>query len=531
MRHRYALLTSFLLFVLCVQAQRNYTRVHSRMLEEAKMLLAVEDYSEAAKIYKRLEPVDTAFAEVSHELGLCFAKISGAREKAVPCFERAMRQQYTEAYYQLGLARHRQERFDEAIDLFNRYKQLKERAIADAEVDHAVTVCRQAKELVREPVNVRIRNMGAQINSSAHDYCPLVTADGDQLFFTSRREGTTGGLKDPGGQYFEDIYTARRVGDMWSNAMNVHGPLNTALQDATVGLSPDGSSMIIYRTGKDLVSGDLFESRRMGDKWSIPDMMTERINSQHHEPSASIAPSNDEIYFTSDRPGGFGGRDLYRIRRLPNGEWSLPLNLGPTVNTPYDEDAPFMHSDGTTLFFSSNGHSTMGGYDIFKTMLLDYDQGAWSDPENLGYPVNTVNDDIYFCLSEDGTTGYFSSERTGGLGAQDIHEVIFPNSQLDYMVVRGLAVNTQDEPVRARAVLMDSAKEEIVGIYNTDVMTGRYLMVLKPGDRYHFRMEAEGYLPVEETILATAPGGSKEMSKETLMRVDENHDRLTRNGH
>lgn len=530
MSHRYPF--PFLLMLIAPVAawgQANYTRVHNRMLDEAKMLLAVEDHVEAAKIYRRLENVDTTFAEVAHELGLCYAQIPGARHKAAPLFERALRNGHPEALYHLGLARHRQERFDEAIDLLNRYKATKHRLVADAEVDRSIAICRNAKALVRTPVDLTVRNLGALINSPAHDYCPLVTADGNTMYFTSRREGTTGGLKDPDGQWFEDIYMARRVDEVWSNAVNAGVPLNTALQDATVGLSADGTSMIIYRTGQGLVSGDLFESKRSVALWNMPELMTERINSEHHEPSATLSPDGEEIYFTSDRPVGYGGRDLYRIRRLPNGEWSLPMNLGPTINTPFDEDAPFLHSDGTTLFFSSNGHGTMGGYDIFKSVMLDHDQCTWGDPENMGYPLNTVNDDIYFCLSEDGTTGYFSSERPGGLGAQDIYQVIFPSSQLEFFIVRGLVVDHRDEPLRARIVVEDEAREEIVGVYNTNAATGRYLMVLKPGARYHLRTEAEGHAVVEEVLTATAPDQGREISKETQLLPLEQVEGMTRN--
>ncbi len=515
---------------LTAMGQANYTRVHNRMLDEAKVLLAAEDVVEAAKIYRRLELVDTSFAEVAHELGLCYARIPGLRQKAAPLFERALRHGHPEAAYHLGLARHRQERFDEAIDLLGRYKAVKHRMLGDAEVDRAIAICRNAKALVRQPVDLTVRNLGALVNSPAHDYCPLVTADGNTMYFTSRREGSTGGRKDPDGQWFEDIYTARRVDEIWSNAVNAGAPLNTALQDATVGLSADGNGMIVYRTGQGLVSGDLFESRRAAGEWSGPERMTDRINSEHHEPSATLSPDGEEIYFTSDRPGGFGGRDLYRIRRLPDGTWSLPLNLGPTINTPFDEDAPFLHSDGTTLFFSSNGHGTMGGYDIFKSIMLDHDQCSWGDPENLGYPLNTVNDDIYFCLSEDGTTGYFSSERPGGLGAQDIYQVIFPSSQLEYFVVRGLVTDHLDAPLRARIVVEDEAREEILGVYNTNAATGRYLMVLEPGARYHVRTEAEGHAAIEEVLTAIAPDHGRELSRETRLLPAVQVEGMTRNG-
>ncbi|MCC7501110.1 MAG: carboxypeptidase regulatory-like domain-containing protein [Flavobacteriales bacterium] len=146
-----------------------------------------------------------------------------------------------------------------------------------------------------------------------------------------------------------------------------------------------------------------------------------------------------------------------------------------------------------TLFFSSNGHSTMGGYDVFKTVLMDADHNGWGDPENLGYPLNTVNDDIYFCLSEDGQTGYFSSERAEGLGGQDVYLVEFPTTQLDYLVIRGVVTDAAEDPVRARITLTDKDGADVIGIYSTNERTGRYIMVVQPGAQYRMLVEAEGF--------------------------------------
>ena len=510
-------------------AQQGYKKVHNQMLDQAKVHLANEEYEEASKIYKRLLPVDPLFVEVFHEMGVCMANLPGQKDKAVTYFERGVEGRYTESYYELALARHRQQRFDDAVELFEQYKLANGRIVPDAEVDRRKAMSLSAKALTMTPVELEIRNMGAMVNSVAHDYCPLVTADGNTMFFTSRREGTSGSMKDPFGQWFEDIYTAKRIDDVWTNAVNVGTPLNTLVHDATVGLSPDGTSMILYRTQQNLVSGDLYEARMHAKKWQQPELMTEQINSEFHEPSASIAPGAQEIYFTSDRPGGFGGRDIYRIRRLPNGEWSLPLNLGPNVNTKHDEDAPFMHSDGTTLFFCSNGHNTMGGYDIFKTLLMDPDMNGWDTPDNMGYPLNTVNDDIYFCLSEDGRTGYFSSERSEGLGMQDIYQVTFPNSQLDHMIIRGIVADAGDEPVKARMILTDATGEEIVGIYNTNERTGRYLMVLTPDQEYQLTVEAPGFVPQASILVARMPDGSREMALDFVLQPPNAGDGLTRN--
>ena len=194
-------------------AQANFKRPHNQLLDQAKIHLANEDYADAAKIYKRLLPVDTSFVEVYYEYGVCLANLPGQKDNAVPHLERAARGGHTEAHYELALARHRQQRFDEEMDLLIRYKQLKFRAVKDLEVERRMAMAVTAKELVRKPVDLKIRNMGAMINSPAHDYCPLVTADGRTMYFTSRREGTTGRLKDPSGQWLEDIYMAKKIDD------------------------------------------------------------------------------------------------------------------------------------------------------------------------------------------------------------------------------------------------------------------------------------------------------------------------------
>jgi WD40-like Beta Propeller Repeat len=510
-------------------AQKGYSRTHSKMLDEARSLYDAQQWTDAAKIYRKLVGVDTTFGEVAYELGMCFNRMPGQRDLAAPQFEQAARNGSIEAKYEVAVMRHRQQRFDEAIVQLNAYRQQIGRAVDDAEVDRRIAMANTAKELTAFPAEMSIRNMGTLINSKDHDYCPIITADGNTMYFTSRREGSTGAMRDPSGQYFEDIYMAKRVDEIWSNATNVGAPLNTFVQDATVGLNPDGSSMIIYRTAQNLTSGDLYECNRHSGLWQPPTKMTDRINSEFHEPSATISPDGTEIYFTSDREGGQGGRDIYRIRKLPNDQWSLPLNLGPTINTPYDEDAPFMHSDGTTLFFSSNGHGTMGGYDIFKSTLVDYDMNGWTAPENMGYPLNTVNDDIYFCLSEDGQTGYFSSERSGGVGGQDIYQITFPSSQLEYLVVRGVITDAGEEPVRARIMLTDAEGDELIGVYTANAKTGRYLMVVQPNERYSMTVEAGGFetrvLPVSTVAVEE---GSHEIPLDVVLTRNENQARVAK---
>ncbi|HMN04822.1 MAG TPA: hypothetical protein PKD45_03775 [Flavobacteriales bacterium] len=484
-------------------AQRGYSRAQYNMLDEARTLMEAGQWSDAYKIYKRLLNADTTSAETYYGIGMCEANMPDKRAMASSHFEIAVRHGHQEALYRLALERHRQERFGEELALLEQYRSRNGRDIPREEIDRQIAMAHTASSLTADPVRLKIRNLGPAVNSPAHDYCPVVTADGSRMFFTSRRAGTMGALKDASDQFYEDIYVSEQQGGQWGAARNVGAPINSIMQDATVGLSPDGNEMIIYRAGTDNPAGELLISQRAQGIWSTPARMTDKINSKYHEPSAAISPDGSEIYFTSDRPGGFGGRDLYRIRRLPNGQWSEPLNLGPEINTPYDEDAPFLHSDGTTLFFSSNGHNTMGGFDIFKAALLDPDMNVWEKPVNLGYPLNTVNDDIYFSLSEDGRTGYFSSERPGGLGGQDIHEVIFPVSQVEYQLVQGVVTDGNEQPLKARIVVTDTRTETVFGIYNTNGRTGRYIMAIRPGQPYQLDVSAEGYVDRELNLLTT----------------------------
>lgn len=489
-------------FVGNAQAQRGYSRAQYNMLDQARTLLEAGQWNDAYRIYKRLESVDTTFAETQYGLGLCEVNMPEKRMLAAPHFETAARHGNVEALYQLALTRHRQQRFNEEIALLEQYRQQSRRQVGTADVERQTATAHTARSLTQDPVHLRIRNLGPSINSPSHDYSPLITADGGTMYFTSRRPGSMGGLKDESGQSYEDIYTATRTGEAWGRAMSAQAPVNSAMQDATVGLSADGNEMIIYRASDDQPDGDLYITKRSNGVWSTPERMTDKINSKFHEPSATISPDGTEVYFSSDRPGGFGGRDLYRIRRLPNGAWSEPLNLGPQVNTAFDEDAPFLHSDGTTLFFSSNGHNTMGGFDIFKAALLDTDMNTWEQPVNMGYPLNTVNDDIFFTLGADGRTGYFSSERTGGMGGQDIYEVLFPESQVEYLMVQGVVTDAADAPVKARLVLTAPKSDDIIGIYNTNARTGRYIMAVRPDQAYHVVVTADGFEPWEHDFLA-----------------------------
>jgi len=501
-------LSVVLVFSIVLVAQANYKRLDNKMLDEANLMFDVEEYKEALMVYKKLYPLDTSYTDVVYKLGMTLLKMKQAAP-AIQYLEQAAGQGHTEAHFELAQLYHEQHQFDEAIARYNDYKELFYRRTDDQEVDRLIRTSSNAKAMLANMADMEIENLGPRVNSKYQDYVPFVTADGSELYFTSRRPGSVGGMRDHEGKYMEDIYVSQLKSGRWGTAKNIGGPVNSETHDATVGIAPNGNALLIYRTSSDMKSGDLYITENHENVWSNPKKLGKNINSEHQEASACISGDENVMYFSSDRPGGYGGRDLYRVKKLPNGEWSLPLNLGPMINTAFDEDAPFVHSDGKTFFFASKGHNTIGGYDIFKSTLIGQD--LWTVPENLGGPINTVKDDIYFALSVDGSEGYFSSERPDGYGEQDIYKVTFPNPDLNYAVIRGTVTNKDGVPMRSSITMFDG-NGDLHGQYTTNARTGGFIMIVDPGMAYNMLVEKAGFKDISQIVKHSPDKKENELS-------------------
>jgi hypothetical protein len=334
------------------------------------------------------------------------------------------------------------------------------------EINKYVTECRNGKEILKDTINVEIINLGENINTEYREYGPLITADGSKMYFTSRRKGTTGGGIAADGMYFEDIYESIKTENGWTKARSVGKPLNTKLHDAVVGLSPDGQNLYIY---VDQNGGDFHVSKLRGSRWSKPENISENINHKFHESSACISFDNKTLFYISDDPSiSMGGRDIFYSTLDNYGNWTPPTNIGPVVNTIYDEVDLFLHPDGRTVYFSSKGHNTMGGYDIFKTTKDK--NGNWSTPQNLGYPINTPLDDAFFVTTASGKTAYFASIRPEGKGLHDIYELRFPvdeettpvENKVYLTLVKGKVTDKVTEfPLEANIEIIDNTANEL----------------------------------------------------------------------
>jgi tetratricopeptide (TPR) repeat protein len=485
-----------------------------KKLYDADDKLEVRDYLNALDIYTEVWDEDSSNAEVAYNIGKCLYNVRSRRMESLYWFEKAEKMGARKSSYYLGTLYHLLFRFDDALAAYNRYSQIPDKARDHslAEIDRMKYTSITATEMIKYPVSAVVDNLGPSINSQASDYSPLIANNGASLIFTSRRKGGTGGQVDAYREYYEDIYISHKQGGEWTRPMSISPNINTETHDATVALSPSERVLFFYRTDHGLTGGDIYTSQFTGSEWSEPKIMEEQVNTAGGvESSASISPDSTVFYFSSNMPGGFGGRDIYRVVKLPNGNWSKALNLGPTVNTPYDDDSPFIHGEGKVLYFSSKGHTNMGGFDIFRTILNE--DGTWTQPENLGYPVNSVDDDIYLVLSKDGTNGYFSSARSNGFGQTDIYSIKLTPLQMEFSVVRGNVVsNESGTAVPARITLIDDDSRVVQGIYNVS-NRGKYLMIICPDKRYKVVVEAEGYYPYTDQLLFV-PGGNNEMEQD-----------------
>jgi tetratricopeptide (TPR) repeat protein len=329
----------------------------------------------------------------------------------------------TDFFY--GQIYHRVADLDKAINYFQKYIDKTRGNTYEKELAvKYVKECNFAKVMMAKPVDVKVQNMGEAINTRFEEYTPCITADGKFLVFTSRRSDTKGGEIDKKGDYkfFEDIYysTYDDAAGKWSDSEPLPGDVNTNTYDAVLSVFPDGSGVYVYKNTV-TTTGEIFFSKRSvsENKWYAAERMPRPINTSYFESSVSMTADGNTLYFISERPEGLGQGDIY-VSYKKGDKWSNPKNLGKVINTEDDEKFVFIHPNGKTLYFASNGHECLGSYDIFKTELVN---GEWSIPVNLGYPINTVNEESTFSLTSDNTKMLMAAEYSDSYGERDIYMI------------------------------------------------------------------------------------------------------------
>ncbi len=524
-------------------------------LGDEQYILGPTRYKTALTFYVKANEFNPNNALLNYKLGDCYLS-SSYKLKALDHFKKALDLNpliFPDLFYKLGRSYHLHMDWANAKKFYNQYKLTLKSSEKEmlAEVDKRLAECDNGIELMKKPVRVFIDNVGKSLNSVYPDYVPVISADEDVMMFTSRRPETTGGgIAEDINEPFEDIYISYRFNEKWTAPKNIGAPINTEDHDATVGLSPDGQTLLVYM-GKKKGGGDIYECKLEGEKWSKPERMPKPINSDSHEPSASLSYDGKTIFFVSNRDGGIGDHDIYMSTKDAKGKWDKAVNLGPVINTKYDEDGVFIMADGKTLYFSSQGHNSMGGYDIFKS---EFENGRWSTPVNLGYPINTADDDVFFVLSASGKHGYYASVKSDAVGEKDLYMITFlgPEKQLvlntednllasvvapvsETVIAPTVALTTAKvtilkgivmdfgtlAPLEASLELTDNTSNSSVAQFKSNSKSGKYLVSLPSGKNYGLSVKADGYLFHSENFDIPESAAYKEVTLDVKLKKVE----------
>ena len=488
-----------------------YKRDQKRTWSEANYFYENEDYEMALSLYANIYLLDEDYDEINYRIGTCYFNIPGEKEKSISYFEKAKAAGYTEACFWLGRAYHLDEQFSLEENNYQIYKSKEDKLIVENEIERYVDIARRAEIAINNPVFVKIENLGSSINTEYSEVIPFITADESKLVFSSKRPGRFGIYEDDN-KNGSDIYVADREGNGWVNAHKIGFEINSEMNDLVVGMNDLGTILLVNRTRKGMDYGNLFLCENKRGIWLKPIMLSDEINSQHKESSACITSNGKLIYFSSNRPGGFGGKDIWKVKMLPNGKWAKPFNIGGLINSPYDEEAPFISPNGKKLYFSSNGHETIGGYDIYCSESRG--ERSWGTPENLGYPINSVDDDIYFSVGENDKTAYYSSFNAGGFGGSDIYEVqlLYKDNYLTPVKFMVKDPKTQ-QPIKAMITLYFEGTKEVYGYYLPNEK-GEFLFVVKPEVKFNMEISAAGFATNNTEFHITAD----EVSDDVLIR-------------
>lgn len=390
--------------------------------------------------------------------------------------------------YYFALLYHKTYQFDKAIELASGLLTNPKLSPEDkAELERLVFFSKNGKELYQNPVDTKIENLGSPINTENAEYAPVITPDEESIIYTYRGKESMGGLvdennkPDPKGDYNEDIFVVKKIDKVWQKPEGL-SELNTIDNDAAIALSPDGQQLFIFKVTGD--NGDIYMSKREGGKFALAEKLRGDVNSLSWEGSVSMSTDQKKLYFASDRPGGFGGKDLYVATKSEDGSWGNVKNLGDKINTKYDEDAPFISPDSRTLVFSSEGHNSIGDFDLFTSDWNKTDS-TWQAPKNLGYPINTTDDDLFYVLSPDGKRGYFSSARKGGKGDQDLY-VVEPaiGAKKTFITLIKGKVTENLFPYESEITVSIEGESKNYGTYRSNPESGNYVVNLPSGKNY-----------------------------------------------
>lgn len=475
-------------------AQKNSSN-KKKLFKTAQNYFDNEQFEKALPYFLKLDSIEPNNFEIKYSIGACYLNSSQNKTKGIPYLEYALKHGETMlpnvVFYDLATLYHLNYQFDEAINMLNTFiAKAPKSEILINKAENLLKNCKSAKQIQSTASNIDIIQLDDKINTENSETTPFVSADENQLFFTRSYYQINAGIEF---LTKKEILLATRNAQQNYDVKKIPLPESDLKANITLaGISPDGE-VLFFSIGNENNS-DLYACKLNNGKCNDFIKIPEIINSPYAETSISVSPNGRTYYFSSNRPGGYGGKDIYRTIMDDHNQWSVIENLGPSVNTEFDEEAPFIHPDNKTLYFSSKGHNSVGGYDIFYSHNIMANE--WEYPSNIGFPINTPGDDVGFVLSADGNNAYFASSKNNLNSKYDIYKAILHKTIPLTMVKGVIRGGDPPKPIKAQIRVIDKETQEVIKyVYNPNPNTGKYLMIFPPNKNYDMIIEAENYLP------------------------------------
>ena len=475
----------FCIFSFPVSAQKS-TKV-AALCSKAEQCINNHDFDKALSLLKQAQQKDPAYPDIYIMFGDIY-NFTLQSDSAVKCYNKAIELLVNPDPMLYFIAANEGAKCAQYEDALRNYELFMQKGVQYNEVfadaQKGIANCRFGIEAMQHPVLFKPENLGESINSEWDESLASITADDAQLIFTVNRP------KDKNTvcafcMNEEDLYySIRDLNGNWKKREAVGAPIKTGYNEGAQSISPDGNYLLYTMCDADFGMGscDLYLSKRMGSKWSRPRNFGAPVNSHGWESQPSMAPDGRTIYFVSSRPGGFGKKDIWKTTMTSEGKFTAPENLGPIINTPEDDAAPFIHTDGRTLYFASNGRVGMGGYDLYYATLQP--DGSWSEPRNLGYPINTSADEINIFINARGTIAYMASDKEGGFGGLDLYSFELDDNLRPNPVtyIKGIVTDAATgNPLEATIEMVDLNTKQVVTLTQSDAETGEYLACIQTG--------------------------------------------------
>lgn len=488
---------------------------------EAESYFLYEEYTEALPLYLKLIKKDPENDNLGYKIGVCYLNIPYEKEKSIAYLEKASkninlrykadnikeRQAPLDALYYLGSAYRVNNQLDKAYEIYSDFKNKVDPSVYDISlVEEQLKSIERARKLENKPIYFVTKNLGEMINSRFSESNPVVTPDESIIIYNVKL------------QFYDALFFSKKVKGEWSGPVNIIPELGVDGDVYATSISSDGKKLYIYRS--DNFDGNLYVSEYVNNRWTPIKRLNDNINTKYWESHASISNDGKTLYFTSNRDGGYGGLDIYKATKNEKGEWVNVTNLGPQINSPFNEDTPFPSEDGKVLYYSSYSHYNMGGYDIFYATLLD--NGKWSTPLNMGYPLNTTDDDVFFMPVQNGNFGYVARYYEDGYGKTDIYRIeLFSEQHPRKFILNGLVslpYELKNDDLKLVAKLVNKVSRDTIQLINIDPDKAKFDTKIIAGN-YQLIIEGKGLQTAIEDFKIDKDQKSDEINVSATLRA------------